>query len=208
MTITSSGTNPAAAALATVLAAHILPLHAASTPDSSSATAAEDNTLEEVIVTANKREESIDKVGLTIKALGSQQIQQEHITSPLDLAAAVPGLSFTQTEQATPVYTLRGIGFYDASLAAFPAVTVYMDQAPLPLPVETTLELFDLERVEVLKAPQGTPFGNNATGGAINYIAAKPTEDPRAGLSVGYGRFETYDVDGYVSGPLAPDFLA
>jgi outer membrane receptor protein involved in Fe transport len=208
MTITSSGTNRAATALATVLAAHILPLHAASTPDSSSATAAEDNTLEEVIVTANKREESIDKVGLTIKALGSQQIQQEHITSPLDLAAAVPGLSFTQTEQATPVYTLRGIGFYDASLAAFPAVTVYMDQAPLPLPVETTLELFDLERVEVLKGPQGTTFGNNATGGAINYIAAKPTEDPRAGLSVGYGRFETYDVDGYVSGPLAPDFLA
>src|SRR6266700_3910442 len=98
MTITSSGTNRAATALATVLAAHILPLHAASTPDSSSATAAEDNTLEEVIVTANKREESIDKVGLTIKALGGAQLEQQHVATLQDLAVAVPGLTFTQTD--------------------------------------------------------------------------------------------------------------
>ena len=207
MTSTFSGTNLAATVLATVLAALTVPVHAQSTSDPRSGTASQDNTLEEVIVTANKREESIDKVGLTIKALGSEQLEQQRITTPLDLAAAVPGLSYSQTEGATPVYTLRGIGFYDASLAAFPAVTVYVDQAPLPLPVETTLALFDLERVEVLKGPQGTVFGNNATGGAINYIAAKPTEDERAGVSVSYGRFETYDVDGYVSGPLAPDFL-
>jgi len=208
MTITSSGTNRAATVLATVLTALTLPVHAESTSDLESGSASPDNALEEVIVTANKREESIDKVGLTIKALGSEQIKQEGITSPLDLAAAVPGLSYSQTEAATPVYTLRGIGFYDSSLSAFPAVTVYMDQAPLPLPVETKLALFDLERVEVLKGPQGTVFGNNATGGAINYIAAKPTEDDHAGLSVGYGRFQTFEADGYVSGPLTHDFLA
>ena len=208
MTITSSGVDRAATVLATVLAAHILPVHAESTSDPSSGTAAQDYSLEEVIVTANKREESINKVGLTIKALGSEQLQQERITSFQDLAAAVPGLSYSQTEAATPVYTLRGIGFYDSSLSAFPAVTVYMDQAPLPLPVETTLALFDLERVEVLKGPQGTVFGNNATGGAINYIAAKPTQNERAGMSVSYGRFQTVEADGYASGPLTEHLLA
>ena len=206
MTMTSNVINSAVAFSATALATLTLPVYAQSTTDLRSAAAA-DNTLEEVIVTANKREESIDKVGMTIKAIGGAQLEQEHITSPLDLAAAVPGLSYSQTEAATPVYTLRGIGFYDSSLSAFPAVTVYMDQAPLPLPVETTLALFDLERVEVLKGPQGTVFGNNATGGAINYIAAKPTEDPRAGLSVSYGRFQTIEADGYASGPLAPNLL-
>src|SRR5580692_8124444 len=101
MTKTSSGVNRAAIILATVLAAHILPVHAAdSTSDPSAAAAPQDYSLEEVIVTANKREESINKVGLTIKALGSEQLQQERITSIQDLAAAVPGLSYSQTEAA------------------------------------------------------------------------------------------------------------
>jgi len=209
-----SGINRAAIVLATLLAAPNLPVHAQSssdvqsTSDLKSRTSWQDYGLEEIIVTANKREESINKVGMTIKALGGDELRQEQITTPLDLAAAVPGLSYTQTENGTPVYTLRGIGFYDASLSAFPAVTVYMDQAPLPLPVESTLSLFDLERVEVLKGPQGTVFGNNATGGAINYIAAKPTEDEHAGLTVGYSRFQTFEADGYANGPLTPGLLA
>ena len=221
MIIKSYGINRAAIVLATVLAAPNVPVHAQgnqgaqassdtqSTSDLKSKTTTwQDSGLEEIIVTANKREESIDKVGLTIKALGGEELRQQQINSPLDLAAAVPGLSYSQTEANTPVYTLRGIGFYDTSFAAFPAVTVYMDQAPLPLPVETTNSLFDLERVEVLKGPQGTVFGNNATGGAINYIAAKPTEEEHAGLTVGYGRFQTFTADGYASGPVTSDFLA
>ena len=163
---------------------------------------------EEIVVTANKREESINKVGLTIKALGATQIQQQRINTLEGLAAAVPGLNFAQTENSTPVYTLRGIGFYDTSLASYPAVSVYLDQAALPFPVLTTLTLFDIERVEVLKGPQGTLFGQNATGGAINYIAAKPTSTPEAGLNLTYGRFNTFSADGYASGPLTDNLLA
>lgn len=161
----------------------------------------------DIIVTANKREESINKVGLTIKAIGSAQLEQQRVTTLADLSAAVPGLNYAQTENATPVYTLRGIGFYDTALAAYPAVSVYLDQAPLSVPVLTTLTLFDIERIEVLKGPQGTLFGNNATGGAINYIAAKPTRDPSAGLSLTYGRFNTFTADAHVSGPLAENLL-
>ena len=163
--------------------------------------------LEEVIVTANKREESINKVGLTIKALGGAQLEQQHVASLADLATAVPGLTFTQTDSNTPVYTLRGIGFYDTTLGAYPSVSVYLDQAPLSFPTLTKLTLFDIERVEVLKGPQGTLFGNNATGGAINYIAAKPTQDFRAGISLDEARFDTFTTDGYISGPVAANLL-
>jgi len=164
-------------------------------------------TLEEVLVTANKREESINKVGLTIKALGGAQLEQQHVASLEDLAVAVPGLTFTQTDSNTPVYTLRGIGFYDTTLGAYPSVSVYLDQAPLSFPVLTTQTLFDIERVEVLKGPQGTLFGNNATGGAINYIAAKPTRDFKAGVSLDEARFDTFTSNAYISGPLTENLL-
>jgi iron complex outermembrane recepter protein len=164
--------------------------------------------LQEIVVTANKREESINQVGLTIRALSGDAIQQQHVNSLEDLASQVPGLSYAQTEQATPVYTLRGVGFYDTSLASYPTVSVYLDEAPLPFPALTALTLFDLERIEVLKGPQGILFGNNATGGAINYIAAKPTRELSAGASLSYGRFSTVQGSGYVSGPLTDTLLA
>jgi outer membrane receptor protein involved in Fe transport len=164
--------------------------------------------LTEIVVTANKREESINKVGLTIQAIGTGDLQQRNLQSLQDLAAAVPGLSYTQTEQSTPVYTLRGVGFYDTSLASYPDVSVYVDQVPLPFPVLTTLTVFDLERIEVLKGPQGILFGNNATGGAINYIAAKPTKELSAGGDLSVGRFSTVQADGFVSGPLTSNLLA
>ena len=182
------------------LAADAAAAPTASAPPSNSAVA-------DIIVTANKREQSINKVGLTIKAIGADDLQRQQIHSLQDVAAAVPGLSYTQTEQSTPVYTLRGVGFYDTSIASYPTVSVYVDQAPLPFPALTTLTAFDLERIEVLKGPQGTLFGNNATGGAINYIAAKPTHIFSAGGDLSYGRFDTVSADGYVSGPITPTLL-
>src|ERR1700677_4700522 len=151
--------------------------------------------LAEIVVTANKVEEASSKVGLTIQTIGDKALVEQHITTLQDLAEAVPGLTFTETENTTPVYTLRGVGFYETSLAAYPDVSVYLDQAPLPFPTETILTLFDIQRIEVLKGPQGTLFGNNATGGAINYIANKPTADFEAGGDATFGRFNTGQVN-------------
>jgi iron complex outermembrane recepter protein len=159
--------------------------------------------LEEIVVTANKREEKIDKVGLTITAISAQTLQEQHITSLQDVAAAVPGLSFSPTTTNTPIFTLRGIGYNGNSLGAYPAVTVYMDQAPLPFPVMTSHSAFDLQQIEVLKGPQGTLFGENSTGGAINYIAAKPTDHFEAGGDLSYGNFNSAEENLYVSGPLS-----
>jgi outer membrane receptor protein involved in Fe transport len=162
----------------------------------------------DIIVTAQKREQNLADVGASIVALGQTTLQDRGVVSLADLAQVVPGLSFSTSQYGTPVYTLRGVGFTDASLAAYPSVTVYLDQIPLPFPVMTSLTNFDLERVEVLQGPQGTLFGSNATGGAINYIAAKPTSDLSAGASLTFGRFNQLLVDAHLSGPLSDTLKA
>ncbi|WP_454883134.1 TonB-dependent receptor [Sphingomonas oryzagri] len=156
----------------------------------------------EIVVTANKRQENINKVGLSITAISAAQLANRKITSLDDVAAAVPGLTFAPSGNNTPIFTLRGIGFNESSIGVYPAVSVYVDQAPLPFPVMESHSAFDLERIEVLKGPQGTLFGENSTGGAINYIAAKPTKTFTAGGDISYGRFNQLDGNVYISGPI------
>lgn len=163
---------------------------------------AQGKAIEEVVVTATKREQGLQDVGLTVSAISGDMLEQKGINNVADLAKIVPGLNFSQSPESKPVYTLRGVGFYESTLAAYPDVATYIDQVSLPLPILSSLTAFDLERVEVLKGPQGTLFGNNATGGAINFVPAKPTEYFDAGVSLSYGRFDTFDVGGFVSGPL------
>jgi iron complex outermembrane receptor protein len=158
--------------------------------------------VQEVIVTAQKREQSVNSVGMSITAATGAQMTQLGIVNTSDLTKIVPGLTFAQTPSGPPVYTLRGVGFYETSLAATPAVSVYVDEVPLPYPAMTEAAGLDLARVEVLKGPQGTLYGQNSTGGAINYISAKPTKTFQAGFDATYGRFDTADVQGFVSGPL------
>lgn len=157
----------------------------------------------EIVVTAQKREQRLQDVGLSVAAVGADQLAEQRIQTLADIANAVPSLVFSQSQLNTPVYTLRGVGFNEATFAGYPDVSVYVDQFPLPLPVLSSHSAYDLERVEVLKGPQGTLFGNNATGGAVNMIAAKPLDRFEAGGSLGYGRFNTVDVSGYVTGPLS-----
>ena len=157
----------------------------------------------DIVVTANKRQENINKVGLTITAITADALAERRISSIEDVAASIPGLSFAPSATATPILTLRGVGFNEYSLGVYPAVSVYMDQAPLLFPALTAHSAFDLERVEVLKGPQGTLFGQNSTGGAINYIAAKPTSTFETGGDITFGRFNTIEGNAYISGPLS-----
>ena len=156
----------------------------------------------DIVVTAQKRSESINKVGISITAASGDELQQKGVSNASDLIKIVPGFNFTPSAYGAPVYTLRGIGFYETGLAAAPTVSVYVDEVPLPLSLMSTGATLDLERVEVLKGPQGTLFGQNSTGGAINYIAAKPTSTLHAGIDGSYGRFDHTELKGFVSGPL------
>lgn len=159
--------------------------------------------VEEIIVTAQKRSQALSDVGISVVAATGEQLATVGVTDVGDLAKIVPGFTAAESDQGIPVYTLRGVGFNSTQLSATPTVSVYLDEAGLPFPLMTVGAVLDLERVEVLKGPQGTLFGQNATGGSINFIANKPTDKFEAGIDVSYGRFNTLSASGYVSGPLA-----
>ncbi|QNA85441.1 TonB-dependent receptor [Sphingomonas sp. So64.6b] len=159
--------------------------------------------LEDIVVTAQKRRQSVNDVPISITALDGGHLAEQGVRRSEDLARVVPGLSFTETQFDAPIFTLRGVGYNENSLAASPTVSVYVDEVPLPFPVMTRGGTLDLERVEVLKGPQGTLFGQNSTGGAINYVAAKPTAQFLAGGEATFGRFSTFDASAFVSGPLS-----
>lgn len=157
----------------------------------------------EIIVTAQKREENVNTVPMSITAATGEQLRRAGVTEVRDLVKIAPGFSFADSYVGSPIYTLRGIGFSDISLGGRSTVSLYADQAPIPFAIESRGVNLDLERVEILKGPQGTLFGQNATGGAINFIAAKPTKSFAAGLDASYGTFNASDVSGFVSGPLS-----
>ena len=157
----------------------------------------------EIIVTAQKRAESVNHVPMSITAVSGSDLQAKGVIDTSDLAKVVPGFTFNTDPRGAVVYAIRGIGFQDNTMSAAPAVTVYVDEVPLPYGVMTLGGSLDLERVEVLKGPQGTLYGQNSTGGLVNYIAAKPTDDVAAGANLRYGRFNTADLSGFVSGPIA-----
>lgn len=162
----------------------------------------EASTPQEIIVTAQRREQSLNSVPMSVTALGGDQLRSQGISTIADLAKVVPGLTFTQSQIATPVYTIRGVGFFESTLAASPAVSVYVDEVPLPFAILTQGAALDLQRLEVLKGPQGTLYGQNATGGAINYISQKPGNELEAGLDTSFGRFNAFELSGFVSGPI------
>lgn len=158
--------------------------------------------VQELVVTAQKRQENINNVGMSIQAATGDNLVKLGVTDTSQLVKIVPGFNYTPTYYGTPVYTIRGVGFQDTSLAGSPTVSVYLDEAPLPFSSLTLGASLDVQRVEVLKGPQGTLFGENATGGAVNYVANKPTDTFQAGVDASYGRFNTTDISGFISGPI------
>lgn len=158
--------------------------------------------IDEIIVTANKRDENLSRVGASIAAFDNTMLENRNIGSAEELAQTVPSMTLVASTHGTPVFTLRGIGFNADSLGVYPAVSVSIDQAPMAFPVLAARSMYDLERVEVLKGPQGTLFGQNSTGGAINYVVAKPTSELDAGFNLSYGRFNEVRGTAYLSGPI------
>lgn len=174
---------------------------AQSSPDAQGSVPAEGSG--DIIVTAQKRSERLSDVPLSVSAATGEQLALRGITGPADLEKIVPGFLFRPSAYGQPIYQIRGIGFFEESYAVPPTVSVYVDQVPVPFAAMTEGASLDVERVEVLKGPQGTLFGQNSTGGAINYIAAKPTSDLRAGFEAKYGRFSEASLSGYISGPIS-----
>ncbi len=175
----------------------------AGSPATAQETTGRASAIEEIVVTAQKREESINEVGMSIQAATGDKLIEMGVTDTFDLFKVVTGFNSNVTYYGTAIYTIRGVGFQDTALASGPTVPVYLDEMPVPFSIMTQGLTLDLQRVEALKGPQGTLFGQNATGGAVNYIANKPTEELEGGIDASYGRFNTVDLQGYLSGPLS-----
>lgn len=158
--------------------------------------------LEEVVVTAQKRAESVNDVPITISAFSGDQLKELGVIDTRDLGKIVPGFQYSDTGLNTPVFTLRGIGFNDFSATASGTVGIYVGEFNLPYPVMGKGPNVDIERIEVLKGPQGTLYGRNTTAGVVNFIPAKPTDYFAAAVTASYGRFETWDTEAFVSGPV------
>lgn len=162
--------------------------------------------LEEIVVTAQKREQSLQDVPITVTAFSGSEMAKLKMGTLLNLAPQTPGLMVkNQFGGEGFVFTIRGIGTNDPSTVNSPTISVYSDGVLIPYHMMLGFQLFDVERVEVLKGPQGTLYGRNNTGGAINFVTRKPSQDPSADIRIDYGTFETLEVEAAVGGGLTDD---
>ena len=167
------------------------------------ASAGEAAALSEVVVTAQRREQSAQSVGIALSVLSGRELQVRGVTDLSRLQYQTPGLEIVPAfGGGAPQFRLRGVGFDDYASNNSSPVGVYIDEVALPFPVQTQGQLFDIQRVEVLRGPQGTLYGRNTTGGAINILTNKPTSTFSAGVLGEYGSYDQNKVEAFVSGPL------
>lgn len=181
--------------------------YAQTTPESSSDVAVANESaggLQEIVVTAQKRNQSIQRVGIAITAVTPEQIANRNIASSADLAGKVVGLeSYSPYGPGTSSnVVIRGIGLNDFGEGHEAPVTSYVDEFYIVAVPAVDFALFDLDRVEVLRGPQGTLFGRNSTGGLINYITKKPSQTPEGYLSASFGRFNDLKLEAAATAPL------
>lgn len=160
-----------------------------------------------IVVTARRREERLQDVPGSVTAVSSSQIEQFDAVEIGDLQASAPNLTLHEGDAQNTVAYIRGVGQLDSLAFADPGVGIYLDDVYLGRAQGSFLDVFDVERIEVLRGPQGTLYGRNTIGGAIKFVSRQPTESPEAYASVTYGAFDRIDVKAGLSGPVAGDRL-
>jgi iron complex outermembrane receptor protein len=143
--------------------------------------------IEEVVVTAQHRTQSIQDVPITVTAISAAELEAGNIFDIGSIAYNVPGMTLGEFAPGQALISLRGVGSADDGAGLDNSVALFLDGIYMGRSAGTNFDMFDLERIEVLKGPQGTLFGRNAIGGAINVITAKPTQETngKAALTLG-----------------------
>lgn len=167
---------------------------------------AADSGVQDIVVTATKREQNTTQIPASITAIGSDSLLQRKITEVRDLNSLVPGLQIAPNNADVSV-TIRGVGHTLFSPAAENSVALHLDGVYLSRPAAAQSAFFDVSRIEVLRGPQGTLYGRNATGGAINIISNDPTREFSGYVSATAANYERTDIEAVVSGPIAGDKL-
>jgi outer membrane receptor protein involved in Fe transport len=169
-----------------------------------------DTTLEEVVVTAQRRSERLQDVPVAVTALSASDLTDRGVRQAGDIAATVPNLLLNSPygPEAQPTFTLRGVTTQDYSQNQSSPIAMYVDEVYKPVGSVQALQTFDLDRVEVLRGPQGTLYGKNATGGAVSFFSKNPSLTQTEGYATaGFGNYSAYSFDGAVSTPIIDNVL-
>jgi iron complex outermembrane receptor protein len=165
--------------------------------------------LAEIVVTAEKRGQNLQSLAASVAAFDNQAIKELHIEKIEDITQVVPGLVLSTAGPAgDPQLTLRGLGMNNGETNQNPAVTPYINEIALPSIAYLGFQIFDLDRIEVLEGPQGTLYGRNTTGGAINFITKRPTREFTADGRLDVGNFNSTEFEGAVGGGLSDTVAA
>ena len=159
-------------------------------------------TLDEVIVTAQRREQSLQDVPIAITAFNAETLERTAATGIQDIAAKAPGVTLTQFNIGEPQLYIRGVGSSSDSAASDPSIGVSIDEVSIGRSGASALAFLDIERVEVLRGPQGTLYGRNASGGALNIYTRKPVFQNTGSLTARIGSFDEYGLEGVVNRQL------
>ena len=162
--------------------------------------------IEEIVVTAQKRETNLQQTPIAITAITQEQIQLNRIQDFADIALHTPSMSYTELQGFSQA-SIRGVGTDLTNLANETAIAMYEDGVYRGATFSQTVPQFDLERIEVLRGPQGTLYGRNATGGAINIVTRMPSATPEFNASFTGGNYDRIRVELGASGPIADGIL-
>lgn len=162
----------------------------------------EPSTIEEIIVTAQKRDQNLQDVPISITALTNATLERRNIEDVLDVAYKTPGV-VGALQAGVPSFVIRGIGTNDFGSAADPAVGIYLDGVYTARTVASLIGLYDAERIEVIKGPQGTLFGRSAAAGAISIVSTQPNETLSFSAKLEYGNYDHTRVLASANVPLS-----
>ena len=181
---------------------------AAALPAAAQSSSAPSATVEDIVVTAQRRAQGSQDVGASLSVVNGQDLDEKNITVVNDLENVVPNLEVdSQFGGGQPQFRIRGVGAREYSSNNASTVGIYVDEVAHPYTITTQGALFDVARLEVLRGPQGTLYGSNTTGGAVNIITNAPTVDRTGGFTAEYGSYDRYKLDGYASGQIAEGLL-
>src|SRR5690606_25241083 len=185
------------------------PNSSASVSDSVPAEAAVDPAAQSdnaILVTAQRREQALQDVTASVVAIGASRLDEAQINNLQDLQTIVPSVNFGNDFNQAKIF-IRGVGANTSTTGNATGVALHVDGAVVSRAEAQLTSLFDLERVEVLRGPQGTLYGRNATGGSINLITAKPTRDFSGYARATYGNYNQLVTEAAISGPITDNIL-
>jgi iron complex outermembrane recepter protein len=169
-----------------------------------------EGTLDEIVVTAQRRVERLQDVPLAITALSGADLAEHGVRQAGDITASVPNMLLNSPygPEAQPTFTLRGVTTQDYSQNQSSPIAMYVDEVYKPVGAVQALQVYDLDRVEVLRGPQGTLYGKNATGGAVSFYSKNPSLSEGEGyVTAGFGNYSAYSLNAAAGGPVVDDQL-